>query len=479
MARRAIIPFKISGKYIRTINDLKQALSQKENLEEILIAIKDGRLKRFLKGFGKQYDVLFEEGKTDNDILESLAEMLDVEIDTEKITDLQVSLITNNEELLQAIKEKRKTIKLAKGHFKIEEPVELDFPVEIVGFGINESHLRFEKLFILNENVSFKDLTIEVDTLVMKFSINELKNVNFNVKSYIKSINIKEVLESQNSNFNVVKDYLSDSNIHITDIQPFLKKGFIVQNQKLFIDKDLILENTNITFLNCKLEFGEDAGLVIIGGKFIAENTQFCAKNSKKGWKNISIIRKTEGIIKNCIFEHGRGRSSNQLNSFKDFMFDEDLTLGGGLFIDKDITVRKCEFYNCSADKGGGIFSVVNNTISNCKFNNCTAKEGDKIFDLEGEIRNEIFYLKREKYNIEEKIEREIRSLEWKKALPHVPLLGPGMPPLILPLVASKITEKETNEIIREKELELKSKTEKLQSKIEKLQKELNRLYKI
>jgi hypothetical protein len=119
MPRKAVIPFKAGNISVRTLEDLKKAL--KTQPITVLQAAKDGRLQRFLKGFGIHYEILFEEYSYPQEIVKALANLLGIHIDIDSLFLQQnqedETLISSEEDLEKAVSDRVNRIRLGKGTF--------------------------------------------------------------------------------------------------------------------------------------------------------------------------------------------------------------------------------------------------------------------------------------------------------------------------------------------------------------------------
>ena len=111
MKRRVAVPFKAGNKLVKTLNDLKEVLEN--HPEDLIPAVQDGRLQRFLKGFGRSFEEIFKEDLTPKEIIEKLGNFLGVEVHLEILPEKR-EIITGNNEFLEAINQKS-LIVLGKG----------------------------------------------------------------------------------------------------------------------------------------------------------------------------------------------------------------------------------------------------------------------------------------------------------------------------------------------------------------------------
>ncbi len=133
MARKFVAPF-FAGEYqVASLDDLVEVL--KKNPSSLAAPLEDGRLERFLRGYGKKYEECLNKNSLEETV-KNLAEILGLELDTSIQLSYDTSqLIDSSEELLKAIKEGRERIELKTGVFELENVV-IDKPVEIAGQGV-------------------------------------------------------------------------------------------------------------------------------------------------------------------------------------------------------------------------------------------------------------------------------------------------------------------------------------------------------
>jgi len=101
MRRRVAVPFKAGNKLVKILNDLKEVLEN--HPEDLIPAVQDGRLQRFLKGFGHRFEGIFKEELSTQEILESLGKLLGIEVNIKHIK-FQKQLISSSEELKEILK---------------------------------------------------------------------------------------------------------------------------------------------------------------------------------------------------------------------------------------------------------------------------------------------------------------------------------------------------------------------------------------
>jgi len=383
MRRRVAVPFKAGNKLVKTLNDLKEVL---ENHPENLIpAVQDGRLQRFLKGFGRRFEEIFKEDLTHKEIIEKLGNFLGVEINLEVFLEKR-EIITETNKLLEAINQKS-LIVLGKGTFNAEE-LELKEPLTLEGQGKNETFIKVKQLIINNPNIVLKDLTLEADEVIFYEPIKKLENAAFYAKQG-ESFIPKEIFEVQNSNFKIdnlkaekiiISKTFDDFQLTNATLREILKKSpnLVFKGIKIHIKEDLKIENANIEFKDCEILFYSDSGILAKGGTFIAENSTFRMASGVESYKNITLIE-SKGYIDKCKFLNLKGgRNLQELDS--DFLIKDNFLIGGALVRisnqkrENIFKISRSKFENSSAEVAGGI-GTENTLIKLCYFKNCSAKE--------------------------------------------------------------------------------------------------------
>ncbi len=163
MARRIIAPFFAGEYHVLSLDDLIEVL--KNNPSLLAVPFEDGRLERFLRGYGKRYEDCIIKDSFEETI-KNLAKILGLDLDTSIELSYDTShLLSSSDELLKAIEEGRERIELKTGIFELEDVI-IDKPVEIVGQGVNHTHIKSKSLEIISDNVRFKNLSWETEVLI-------------------------------------------------------------------------------------------------------------------------------------------------------------------------------------------------------------------------------------------------------------------------------------------------------------------------
>ena len=113
MTRRVPISFIVGDKTVKRLRDLKEVLQN--NPAELLPAIEDGRLKRFLRGYGPKFEQLFQHYSDPKELLQALADLLNIELGEFKETPQYI--IKSSDELLEKLSKSDKNF-LGKGILK-------------------------------------------------------------------------------------------------------------------------------------------------------------------------------------------------------------------------------------------------------------------------------------------------------------------------------------------------------------------------
>ena len=198
MTRRVPISFIVGDKTIRRLKDLKEILQT--NPAELIPAIEDGRLERFLRGYGPKFEQLFQQYSDPKELLQALANLLNIELGEFKKTP---QYIKSSDELLEKLSksdknflskgilkkiqntlkssEDQKEIFLGKGIFNIEQLI-LDKPIILKGLGRNESLIKTKLVVINHPHIEFERLTVETEMVVFLEPIKKLKGASFIAK---------------------------------------------------------------------------------------------------------------------------------------------------------------------------------------------------------------------------------------------------------------------------------------------------------
>jgi len=240
--RRATIPFIVGSRKIATLNDLKEILS--EAPEELIVPIQDGRLERFLNGISPYYLEHINRDDPEGSI-KALAEMLGIEIKKElRIND--ISVVTSVEELIEALKEKKEEIRVAKGIFNIDELI-VEYPAKFTGQGKNETLLKISKLVTFYP-VKLSNLTCEVE-LFISSNEPEMEDSYFHSSKRITSVatSTEELLRLLRENHDEI--WVSEGKFEIDEVKltsNLIGKGkgkTIVSFKKLLIPRPIILRS--------------------------------------------------------------------------------------------------------------------------------------------------------------------------------------------------------------------------------------------
>ena len=425
MTRKVSIPFIVGDKTIKRLKDLKEVLQN--NPAELVPAIEDGRLKRFLRGYGPKFEQLFQQYTDPKELLQALANLLNIELgEFKKIP----QYIKSSDELVEKLSKSdknflgkgilkkiqntlrsstdQKEILLGKGIFDIEKLI-LDKPVILKGVGRNETLIRTKLIVIANPDIELERLTVEADTIVFLQPIKKLINTSFVAKSN-STFSEKQIITIENSEFKVgneawevpfdkLFEIQTNSNkpIEIWTKNSFKKEKKLVENKIILVKEDIVLENVQVIIKNCKVLFEKNTGLALKDGTFIAENSKFLPKNGE--WKNVALIGNIKGHIKGCLFAGGTGRKgkfynnlgrrnfgSEELNDeLGEWYFESEDKYGGCLFVystDGEFLIKETTFNNCSAKEyGGGVYAYYHTRIIDCGFNNCSANCGSEFID--------------------------------------------------------------------------------------------------
>ncbi len=198
----------------------------------------------------------------------------------------------------------------------------------------------------------------------------ELEVIGLKSPNKFRTIQFKEIAKFE-------KEVISNLVIKTNQKIELVGKTFLVKN-------DIKIEpNGELIIKDAILMFEKKAGILGENCTFIAENSNFKASNSE--WKNITIVGKIKGYIKECKFEDGRGRLGKEINDLLALnIFLEEKTYGGALFVYSstgNYIISDCQFKNCfTSGNGGGILAVLS-TVENCEFEKCSAEmEGGGVF---------------------------------------------------------------------------------------------------
>ncbi len=160
--RRASIPFSLGSKNIRTLKDIQEIL--KSHPEDLILPAKDGRLKRFLQGFGKTYADCLDPDNIQESI-QKLAGIFGIEIKDVDFS-LDSNIATDNSKVIELL-EKGETgaIEISKGVFVFDR-LYIDKPVKIVGQGKSETLIRANIVCVTCEGFAIENLTFECNHLI-------------------------------------------------------------------------------------------------------------------------------------------------------------------------------------------------------------------------------------------------------------------------------------------------------------------------
>jgi len=246
MTRRVPISFIVGDKTVKRLRDLKEVLQN--NPAELLPAIEDGRLKRFLRGYGPKFEQLFQHYSDPKELLQALANLLNVELGEFKEIP---QYIKTPKELLKNLG-KREELPLGKGIFEVEQLI-LNKPTLLKGLGRNETLIKAKLIVIANPNVEFERLTVETETVVFLEPIKKLKRASFIAKENATILD-KQVIASEDAEFKVGKEiwefFFNSNSFEIWTKDSFKKGKKEVQNKTIFIREDIILKNTQISDVN-------------------------------------------------------------------------------------------------------------------------------------------------------------------------------------------------------------------------------------
>ncbi len=350
MARRIIAPFFAGEYHVLSLDDLIEVL--KNNPSLLAVPFEDGRLERFLRGYGKRYEDCVVKDSMEETV-KNLAKILGLDLDESINLSYDTShLVCSSDELLKAIKEGREKIELKTGVFELENVV-IDKPVEIVGQGVNHTHVKSKILDINANNVKFKNLTWETESLIAKEP--EIENANLSLK-YKTSKGIQKI-----------------------------------------ISKPIIIENDKVSYANVDFVFEEE-------GKIILKNCQFDINNcSFTGKTRIEFEGSSEGVMEDCRFVNNesenelvisRGNSKLKLKSCE--FSDNKLSGDYGRCVDvgnnTENEIEGCKFVN-NESKSALVFSwgYSKLKLKSCEFSgNKLSGDYGRCVEMKYNTKNEI-----------------------------------------------------------------------------------------
>jgi len=310
--RKIIIPFEVENKTVCSLRDLKEILAERPHL--LIKPLKYGKLRKFLEGIGDHYLKCLDENNPEKSLKE-LGKLLGINVDLSlpKIKD-----ITTPKELKEAINLGNEKIKIGTGEFIIDE-LNLDYPVTIVGKGIEKTKLVINKLKINSKNVHFKNLTLEV--LDYKSNINP----NFEKVKFIHKKD-EDILDEK-----VLLGSIQEENISLTDKVIFIRTPIEISNKKIFFRnvKFYFEKEGSLLFTNCECEF---ANCLLIRNELL--HSQVSNETLAMIWFDTS-----SSTINKCLFQQNADNSDTNPLSIAVVASNSHLILNESYFLRNSIAL--------------------------------------------------------------------------------------------------------------------------------------------
>ena len=159
--RKASIPFSLGSKSVRTLKDIQDIL--KNHPEDLILPAKDGRLKRFLQGFGKTYVDCLDSNNVQESI-KRLAELFGVDVKDMDFS-LDSNLALDNSKVIELLDKGEYHIEVSKGIFDFDK-LYIDRPVRIIGQGKSETLIKVGVMCVASDGFTLENLTCECKYLI-------------------------------------------------------------------------------------------------------------------------------------------------------------------------------------------------------------------------------------------------------------------------------------------------------------------------